>query len=104
MIPKERARQGATRRRDLIKRYIRLQVDLSEADPLSSTYQATIHAFRQIGYALITSGFEDDLDRLLRFRVLDGGRAISAPRERNAEMPELHVVERRQKSAVRGER
>lgn len=79
-------------RRELLHQYMRLQRDLLEADPASSSYQARMHAFRQMGYVMITSGFEDDLDRLLRIRVLDGGQATRSPRDAGA-VPELHVIE-----------
>ena len=82
-------------RRELLHQYIRLQQELIDADPSSSSYQATIQAFRQMGYALITSGFEEDLDRLLRMRVLDGGRANPAPRAEREAPLDLHVIERR---------
>jgi hypothetical protein len=80
-------------RRELLRQYMRLQRELIEADPASSAYQTTMHAFRQMGYVLITSGFEEDLDRLLRIRVLEGGRPTrSAPDER--EVPqELFVLQ-----------
>lgn len=61
-------------RRDLLRRYVVLQRELAEGDPASSSYQATIQAFRSMGYMLIASGLEDDLDRLLRIRVLEGGK------------------------------
>ncbi len=88
--------RGARRqqlRRELIHQYVHLQRQLLDAEPSSSTYQATMHAFRRMGYTLITSGFEDDLDRLLRIRVLDGGKVErSAPG--HAEFPQdLHVIE-----------
>ena len=82
-------------RRELLRQYVRLQRDLVEADPASSSYQGLIHAFRQLGYVLITSGFEDDLDRLLRIRVLDGGRPESAPREERSVPEGLQIIERR---------
>jgi hypothetical protein len=66
-----------------------------EADPSTSAYQGIIQAFRKMGYVLITSGFEDDLDRLLRVRVLDGGRAEPAPRSERQIPADLHVIERR---------
>jgi len=97
MVPDEkRSQQRGSLRRDLVRKYVQLQHELIEADPMSSTYQSTIHAFRQMGYTLITSGFEEDLDRLLRLRVLDGGRACPAPPEERAELPELYLLERRQ--------
>jgi hypothetical protein len=71
-----------------------LQRELVEGDPASSSYQSTIHAFRQMGYSLIASGFEDDLDRLLRLRVLDGGRARRSPRARRPTPNDLFVIER----------
>jgi hypothetical protein len=43
---------------------------------------------------LIASGFEDDLDRLLRLRVLDGGRATRSPRDRRPTPSDLFVIER----------
>ncbi|HEX6506004.1 MAG TPA: hypothetical protein VF221_00075 [Chloroflexota bacterium] len=82
-------------RRELLRQYVRLQHELLEADPSSSAYQATIHAFRQMGYALITSGFEDDLDRLLRLRVLDGGRATPSPASERTIPSELQVIQQR---------
>jgi hypothetical protein len=82
-------------RRDLLRQYVRLQRDLVDGDPSSSTYQATIHAFRQMGYALITAGFEDDLDRLLRIRVLEGGRAQGIARADRSCPPELFMIEQR---------
>ena len=81
-------------RRELLRQYMRLQRDLMEADPSSSAYQSIMHAFRQMGYVLISSGFEDDLDRLLRIRILDGGRATRTERSERSEYPELHVLER----------
>jgi hypothetical protein len=97
MIPDEqRAHRRGALRRDLIRRYVHLQHELIDADPMSSAYQATIHAFRQMGYTLITSGFEDDLDRLLRLRVLDGGRGQPAPRGSRRKSSDLLLVERRE--------
>lgn len=61
-------------RRELVRQYLRLQRELVDGDPASSSYRSTIHAFRQMGYQMISSGFEEDLDRLLRLRVLPGGR------------------------------
>lgn len=81
-------------RRDLVRQYVQLQRDLIDGDPASSTYQATIHAFRQLGYTLISSGFEDDLDRLLRLRVFDGGRPHRDRPEETA-IPELFVIEQK---------
>ncbi len=80
-------------RRELLHQYMRLQHDLMDADPSSSSYQSTMHAFRQMGYVLISSGFEDDLDRLLRIRVLDGGQPAPSDRASRTERPELHVME-----------
>lgn len=88
--------RGARRqqlRRDLIHQYIHLQRQLLDAEPSSSTYQATMHAFRRMGYTLITSGFEDDLDRLLRIRVLDGGKARRGESGDAAFPLDLHVIE-----------
>lgn len=80
-------------RRELLRQYMRLQRELMESDPSSSAYQSTMHAFRQMGYVLISSGFEEDLDRLLRIRVLDGGRPERAGRAEGAPLPELYVIE-----------
>lgn len=80
-------------RRDLLHQYVRLQRELAEADPSSSEYDLTIQAFRQMGYGLITAGYEEDLDRLLRMRVLDGGRSSPVPVAERAELPGLHVIE-----------
>jgi hypothetical protein len=80
-------------RRELLRQYVRLQRELIDADPASSSYQSTIHAFRQMGYALITSGFEDDLDRLLRLRVLDGGLAAPTPASARTAPVDLQVIE-----------
>lgn len=80
-------------RLDLLRQYVRLQRDLIEGDPASSSYQATIQAFRQMGYAFINCGLEDDLDRLLRIRVLEGGRAVPRKREERDYSAEIHVIE-----------
>ena len=82
-------------RRDLLRQYLRLQRELIEGDPGASSYQATIHAFRQMGYTLITSGFEEDLDRLLRLRVMEGGRSTPTARTSRETQPELQVIEQR---------
>ncbi|MDQ2743371.1 MAG: hypothetical protein M3Z66_13910 [Chloroflexota bacterium] len=82
-------------RRDLLCQYVRLQRDLVDGDPATSAYQGTIHAFRQMGYALINSGFEDDLDRLLRIRVLDGGQAKPSPRSERSFPDGLQMIETR---------
>jgi len=84
-----------TMRRELLSQYVRLQRDLLDSDPSSAAYEATIYAFRQMGYALISSGFEDDLDRLLRLRVLDGGRRFPAPRKDRTPPLDLHLIEQR---------
>ena len=89
---------GAARqhmRRELLSQYVRLQRELLDLDPSSAAYQATIYAFRQMGYALISSGFEEDLDRLLRLRVLDGGRRSRAPRSDRTAPLDLHLIEQR---------
>lgn len=78
-----------------MRQYLKLQRDLIDGDPASSDYQATIHAFRQMGYALISSGFEEDLDRLLRLRVLEGGRAQPCPQDRRSDPAELQVIRER---------
>lgn len=96
MIPQERlAPKLQSVRRELLRKYMRLQRDLSEADPATSAYQATIHAFRQMGCTLISSGFEEDLDRLLRIRLLDGGRATPRQRGERETHPELLVLDLR---------
>lgn len=82
-------------RRELLHNYLRLQRELIDGNPASSSYQATIHAFRQMGYVLISSGFHDDLDRLLRIRVLDGGRATRRLRDVRDPVPELEIIEQR---------
>lgn len=96
MIPDARLdEKRQSLRRDLLRRYVGLQRDLIDADPATSAYQATIHAFRQMGYMLITSGFEEDLDRLLRIRVLSGGRDQPRERRERDAFPELLVLDRR---------
>lgn len=82
-------------RRELLRQYMRLQRELMDADPTSPAYQATMHAFRQMGYVLISSGFEEDLDRLLRIRVLDGGSPKRAALRDPSFTPELHIIEQR---------
>lgn len=92
---------GAARqkvRRELLGQYVRLQRDLIDADPASAAYGATILAFRQMGYALISSGFEEDLDRLLRLRVLEGGRRSPTPLAERITPMDLHLIERRHQS------
>lgn len=79
-------------RRELLRQYMRLQRELMETDPSSPAYQSAMHAFRQMGYVLISSGFEDDLDRLLRIRVIDGGREERQEAGRS-ERPVLHLIE-----------
>ncbi len=89
---------GATRqkvRRELLGQYVRLQREFVDADPATLAYQSTIHAFRQMGYALISSGFESDLDRLLRLRVLDGGRLSPTPLAERTRPVDLHMIEHR---------
>lgn len=73
MASEATATERRAARRELLGRYLRLQRELIEADPAAPSYQATVHAFRNMGYSLITSGFGEDLDRLLRIRVLNGG-------------------------------
>lgn len=93
----ESARDGGTRRqqlrRDLVRQYVRLQRQLLESEPSSSSYGATMHAFRHMGYSLISSGFEDDLDRLLRIRVLEGGKSQATSRDERDFPRDLHVIE-----------
>jgi hypothetical protein len=73
-----------------------LQRELIDGDPGTSSYQGTVHAFRQMGYALISAGLEDDLDRLLRIRVLEGGRPTRSARAERSVPDYLCVIERRQ--------
>ena len=82
-------------RHNLLMQYLRLQRDLMDSDPGSSAYQGTVHAFRQLGYALISAGLEEDLDRLLRIRVLNGGRETRASRSERTVPVDLHIIERR---------
>ena len=89
---------GGTRqkaRRDLLRHYVRLQRDLVDADPTSISYGRTINAFRHMGYVLISSGFEEDLDRLLRLRVLEGGQPARTPVSTRTRPVELHLIEQR---------
>jgi hypothetical protein len=71
-----------------------LQREIVEGEPGTSTYRATIHAFRQLGYVLMSCGFEEDLDRLLRIRIVEGGRSTPVPRTPRADI-DLHLVEQR---------
>jgi hypothetical protein len=82
-------------RRELLHHYVRLQHELAGADPAASSYSATIQSFRQLGYALITAGFEEDLDRLLRIRVLDGGKATPSRKDERQIPADLLVIESR---------
>jgi len=79
-------------RRELVKHYLRLQQELVEGDPSQSSYQGTIQAFRQMGYLLISSGMEADLDRLLRLRVIEGGKGRDAREDQELHRPLLQVV------------
>ncbi|HEX8917808.1 MAG TPA: hypothetical protein VF898_04865 [Chloroflexota bacterium] len=87
-------RQGkqASDRRELVKQYMHLQRELIEGDPAESSYQGTIHAFRQMGYMLISYGMESDLDRLLRIRVIEGGKSRREPDQESPERPTLRIV------------
>jgi hypothetical protein len=80
-------------RREMLQQYVKLQHELIDADPSSSSYAATIQSFRQMGYALISAGFEEDLDRLLRIRVLDGGNATPSSRDERHVPDDLHIIE-----------
>ena len=93
MIPDTSAGRNRRTRRELLHQYVHLQRELIDGDASSSAYQGTIHAFRQVGHALISAGFESDLDRLLRIRVLEGGRKAPAPRSLRGRASELMVVE-----------
>lgn len=95
MIPDGQVTGGHQKTRsDLLRQYVRLQRELVEADPASSAYQGIIRAFRHMGHALLSVGLEDDLDRLLRMRVLDGGLDAPVPRDQRV-IPKLHIIERR---------
>ena len=63
----------------MLHEYVRLQQELVDADPASSSYAATIQAFRQMGYALIAAGYEEDLDRLLRQELESQGIVVGGP-------------------------
>lgn len=94
MVPDGLSADGRrTLRRDLLRRYVYLQKELIDADTSSSSYQAIVHAYRQMGQTLISSGFEEDLDRLLRIRVLDGGRALPLPKTKRTVPDELYLIE-----------
>lgn len=82
-------------RGDLLRQYVQLQRDIMESDPSSSAYHATIRSFRQMGQVLISAGFEEDLDRLLRLRIIEGERPARRSNAAHANQPELHVLERR---------
>lgn len=82
-------------RRELVGQYARLQRDLMESEPTSTAYQNSIQAFRQMGYALISSGFEDDLDRLLRLRIMAGGRPSPLPLAGRNRSMNVHLIEQR---------
>lgn len=82
------------RRRDLLQKYVQLQRDLGRGDTSSSSYQATIQAFRRMGYVLIANGMEEDLDRLLRIRVIEGGKRRREPR-RSGPPEAWHIIEQR---------
>lgn len=82
-------------RREQLRQYVHLQRELLDGDSATSDYQASIKAFRQLGYALIKSGFESDLDRLLRLRIMDGGRDEPAPRAERTCTPDLHILKER---------
>lgn len=79
-------------RRNIVQQYMQLQRALMDEDPASSSYQGTIHAFRQLGYMLVTSGMGSDLDRLLRLRVLMGGRESPVPRGERSPVGNLRLV------------
>jgi len=83
-------------RRDLLHQYMHLQRELIDGDPGTSAYQGTVHSFRQMGYALISAGFEDDLDRLLRIRVVEGGKSTPSSRSERSVPGYLCLIERRQ--------
>jgi hypothetical protein len=53
---------------------VRLRQALFEVHPDSPTYRLTLTALTEIGEALVELGYAEDLNRLLRFRVLDGDR------------------------------
>jgi hypothetical protein len=78
-------------RRHLVRQYVKLQREIVDGEPGSSAYRATVHTLRQLGYVLISSGFDEDLDRLLRIRVLDGG-CPSRTRSESRPSRDLRVV------------
>jgi hypothetical protein len=47
-----------------------------------------------MGHVFIKSGREDDLDRLLRMRVLDGGLAAPSPRDERSTPNGLMLIDR----------
>ncbi len=82
-------------RRQLLRQYLRLQRELLNAGSPSSCYQSSTQAFRQISCALINSGFEADLDRLLRIRVIEGGRNGPTPRAHRILARDLRLLKER---------
>jgi len=48
-----------------------------------------------MGCALINSGFEADLDRLLRLRVIEGGRNEPTPRAQRIFARDLRLLKER---------
>jgi hypothetical protein len=74
VIPRETLTEERRRlRQHLVRQYVRLQREIVGGEPGCSSYRASVHALRQLGYVLISSGFDEDLDRLLRMRFLEGG-------------------------------
>ena len=92
MIPRETLTEERRRlRQHLVRQYVCLQREIVDGEPGSASYRASVHALRQLGYVLISSGFDEDLDRLLRIRVLDGGCG-SRTKERAKGSMDLQVV------------
>jgi len=82
-------------RRELLRQYLHLQRELLDSDSTTSCYQSSTQAFRQMGCALINSGFEADLDRLLRIRVIEGGRNGPTPRAQRILARDLRLLKER---------
>ncbi len=84
---------GSSARRILLEQYIRLLRESRYAGAQHSQGERTAEALCQMGRNLIGAGLEDDLDRLLRFRVLEGGLARPSPARTRSVPHQLHVLE-----------